>query len=123
MLDYETKVEEAKAAGLEPPPITSLFNPQAKPLSHSVSTSNTIEAPGDEQLPENLKDPKLRSSLKEMTPHEREVEIQALKAKFANKHMYEHEVSDLLSKEDAARAIRREKMNGWFGEAIGSWLT
>ena len=123
MLDYETKVEEAKTAGQQPPPITSLFNPQAKPSPHSISAANTIEAPGGEQLPANLKDPKLRTSLKEMTPHEREVEIQALKAKFANKHMYEQEVSGLLNKEDAARAKRREKMNGWFGETIGSWLT
>lgn len=124
MLDYEKTVEEAKEAGLEPPPITSLFNPQAKPTPHSSAATDKVTIPGGiEEFLAQVKDPKLKASLKDMTPHEREVEIRALKAKFDNKHMYEEEVSGLLSVEDAARAKRREKMVGWFGETLGSWLT
>lgn len=123
MLDYEARVEEAKTAGLEPPPITSLFNPQAKPTPHS-STEGEVAVPGGgEEVLADIKDPKLKASLKDMTPHEREVEIQTIKAKFANKNMYEKEVTGMLNKEDAARDKRREKMVGWFGETVGSWLT
>lgn len=124
MLDYETRVEEAKEAGLEPPPITSLFNPQAKPTPHSATIEDKASVPGGhEELLAQVRDPKLKASLKDMTPHERELEIRSLKAKFDNKHMYEKEVSGMLNKEDAAREKRREKMVGWFGETLGSWLT
>ncbi|KAK2767660.1 hypothetical protein FQN54_003818 [Arachnomyces sp. PD_36] len=124
MLDYETRVEEAKAAGLEPPPMTSLFNPQAKPTPHPSSPSDSTMVPGSsaEDLAQ-IKDPKLKAAWKDLSPHEREVEVQAIKAKFQNQHMYEKEVSGLMNKEDAAREKRRRKMVGWFGETLGSWLT
>src|SRR5436190_15886405 len=106
MLDYETRVEEAKAAGLEPPPLKSLFNPEAP----SGVTNSAIEIPGGEHLPPGIK---LTKALKDLTPHERELEVQTIKQKMVEREVYRREVANTLKSEDEAKAKRREKLSGW----------
>jgi len=117
MLNYETRVEEAKAAGLEPPPPKSLFNPEIRAAVQA--TSSATEIPGGEQLPRGAK---LEKQLKDLTPHERELEVRAIQQKTAQNQVYLKEVSAMLKSEEVAKAKRREKLSGWFGETIGKWL-
>jgi hypothetical protein len=124
MLDYETRVEEARAAGLEPPPPRSLFNPEAKTISQSPASSPggsdaTMWIPGGEQLPPSMKPTK---PLKDLTPHERELEVRALKQRMAQRQIYMREVANTLESEEEAKAKRREKLSGWFGPTIAKWL-
>jgi hypothetical protein len=117
MLDYERRVEEARAAGLEPPPITSLFNPNAKPVPRNDSDKLVI--PGSEQLPPGFKPSK---PWEDLTPHERELEIRSFKAEMEQKKVYADVASPFLKKQDEARSKRQEKMVSWFGETVGRWL-
>lgn len=118
MTDYEARVAEAKEAGREPPPIRSLFNPNAKPLTPSAN-GESIEIPGGETVPEGTR---FQKPLKDMTPHERELEVQSIKQQIAQRQLYMKEVSPILEAESDAKAKRREKLSGWFGETVGKWL-
>ena len=122
MLDYERRVEEARAAGVEPPPITSLFSPDAKPIPHNNSNTRPGEViiPGDEQLPPGYTPSK---PLEELTPHERELEIRSIKAEIEQQKLYVDEASPFLKKQEETREKRREKMISWFGETVGRWIT
>ncbi|RAK80489.1 uncharacterized protein BO72DRAFT_475112 [Aspergillus fijiensis CBS 313.89] len=122
MLDYETRVEEAQKAGLEPPPLTSLFNPQAPPppQSPAVTTKKTLEIPGGEAIPVGLKPSK---PLEKLTPHERELEIRAHNAQLEQQKLYVQEATPFIKSQDEARSKRREKATSWFGETIGRWVT
>ncbi|OAX81118.1 hypothetical protein ACJ72_04539 [Emergomyces africanus] len=132
MLDYEQRVEEAKAAGQEPPPPQSLFKPNFQPTSTSTApatntttsdsqptTSADLEIPGGEKVPVGVK---FKKPLKDMTPHERELELQVLQQKRAQQGIYLEEVGPVLQAENEARDKRREKLSGWFGETIGKFL-
>ncbi|KLJ12922.1 hypothetical protein EMPG_12113 [Blastomyces silverae] len=132
MLDYERRVEEAKAAGQEPPPPQSLFKPDFQPSSPSTTptttttittdsqpTNSDLEIPGGEQVPAGVK---FKTPLKDMTPHERELELQVLHQKRAQQGIYLEEVGPVLQAENQARDKRREKLSGWFGETIGKYL-
>ncbi|KAL1966645.1 hypothetical protein VTN77DRAFT_4056 [Rasamsonia byssochlamydoides] len=121
MLDFERRVEEARAAGVEPPPITSLFNPDAKPIPQNESTRpGEIVIPGGEELPPGATPSK---PLEELTPHERELEIRSIKAEMEQKKRYAEEASPYLKKQEEARLKRQEKAISWFGETIGKWIT
>ena len=122
MLDYETRVEEAQKAGLEPPPLTSLFNPQVPPppQSPAVTTKKTLEIPGGEAIPVGLKPSK---PLEKLTPHERELEIRAHNAQLEQQKLYVQEATPFIKSQDEARSKRREKATSWFGETIGRWVT
>jgi hypothetical protein len=124
MLDYETRVKEARAAGLEPPPPRSLFNPEAETISQSPESSSgvsdtTTGIPGGEQLPPGIKPTK---PLKDLTPHERELEVRRIKQKMAQSQIYMREVANTLKSEEEAKAKRRQKLSGWFGPTIAKWL-
>ncbi|OJD15887.1 hypothetical protein AJ78_03905 [Emergomyces pasteurianus Ep9510] len=136
MLEYEQRVEEAKAAGQEPPPPQSLFKPNFQPTptptapSTSTTTTTTtsdsqptsfsdLEIPGGEKVPVGVK---FKTPLKDMTPHERELELQVLQQKRAQQGIYLEEVGPVLQAENQARDKRREKLSGWFGETIGKFL-
>ncbi|OJD22783.1 hypothetical protein ACJ73_05868 [Blastomyces percursus] len=132
MLDYERRAEEAKAAGLEPPTPQSLFKPASQPSSSSTApttttttttdsqpTNSDLEIPGGEQVPEGVK---FTKPLKDMTPHERELELQVLHQKRAQQGIYLEEVGPVLQAENQARDKRREKLSGWFGETIAKYL-
>ncbi|GAM38487.1 hypothetical protein TCE0_033f09244 [Talaromyces pinophilus] len=116
MLDYENRVAEARAAGQEPPPITSLFNPDAKP----VSPSDQKVIPGVEQLPEGIK---LPEKLDKLSPHERELEIQSMKAELEQKKVYSEEAAPFIKAQQEAQAKRQQKAKSWFGETIGKYIT
>lgn len=122
MLDFERRVEEARAAGVEPPPITSLFNPDAKliPQNDSNTRPGELVIPGGEQLPPGSKPSK---PLEELTPHERELEIRSIKAEMEQQKRYAEEASPYLKKQEEARLKRQEKAIKWFGETIGKWIT
>ncbi|KAK2787303.1 hypothetical protein FQN53_005462 [Emmonsiellopsis sp. PD_33] len=128
MLDYEKRADEAKAAGLEPPPPQSLFKRTIQPTPTPAPTPTTTDAqpkssgfelPGGERVPPNLQLPK---SLKNMTPHEREVELQVLRQKQVQQGIYMNEVGGMLKAEDEAKKKRREKLGEWFGPTIAKWL-
>ncbi|KAF3480628.1 uncharacterized protein GIQ15_05975 [Arthroderma uncinatum] len=121
MMDYERRVAEAEADGREPPPLKSLFKSEAEmaAMPDTSQSSDELVIPGGEQLPAGYKP---RKPLKNMTPHERELEVQALKQQMAQRHVYLEEVSPVLRAEHEAKAKRREKFTSWFGETIGSWL-
>ncbi|KAJ5468299.1 hypothetical protein N7475_006051 [Penicillium sp. IBT 31633x] len=116
MLDYEKRVEDAKAAGLEPPPLTSLFNPE-KP---SQPPARGLEIPGGEVIPEGLKPSK---PLQKLTPHERELEIRAHYAQLEQQKLYVQEAGSFMKSHDDARQKRQEKAASWFGETIGKWVS
>lgn len=121
MLDYEKQVEEAHAAGLEPPPLTSLFNPEAKTRVEKPSgKSETLVIPGGEQIPEGFKPSK---DLDKLTPHERELEIRVHKANLAQQDLYVEKASPFMKSQEDARLKRQEKASSWFGETIGRWVT
>lgn len=118
MLDYEEKVAEAKAAGLEPPSPKSLFNPDyTRP--ENPAGSDEVEIPGGEQLPPGTR---LQKKLKDLTPHERELEVRALKQQIEQRKIYSTEVAPVLQKEDEQKMKRREKFSQWFGPTVGKWL-
>ncbi|EAS29306.3 uncharacterized protein CIMG_08052 [Coccidioides immitis RS] len=122
MLDYEARVEEAKAAGVEPPPLRSLFNPDAAPIPAESEGDNANEpamVPGGLQIPAGMKPSK---PLKDLTPHERELEVMALKQQVVQRDRYVKEVSPLVKADEEAKAKRRAKFTSWFGETIGRWL-
>ncbi|EGD98668.1 hypothetical protein TESG_06148 [Trichophyton tonsurans CBS 112818] len=121
MLDYERRVAEAKEAGREPPHPKSLFKSEAEIAASEQPGRPDDECliPGGEGLPAGAKPYK---PLKEMTPHERELEVQSLKQQMAQRDVYMKEVAPVLKAEEEAKNKRREKFSSWFGETIGSWL-
>lgn len=124
MLDYEKRVKDAKAAGTEPPPLTSLFHPEQKPLpavgTDSQHKPGTVQIPGGEPVPAGFKPSK---PLWQLTPHERELEIRAHNAHLEQQHLYVQEASPFMKSQEDARVKRREKAVSWFGETIGRWVS
>lgn len=123
MLDYEKKVEQAREAGLEPPPITSLFNPQAQTATAPAQQSSKDKAvviPGGESIPPGFKPSK---PLDQLTPHERELEIRAHNSQLEQRKLYMQEASPFIKTQEDARLKRQEKFTSWFGETIGRWIT
>ncbi|KAF7594785.1 hypothetical protein BBP40_008288 [Aspergillus hancockii] len=121
MLAYEKQVEEARAAGQEPPPLTSLFNPQAKSQQQKADgNQGSLEIPGGEAIPSGFKPSK---PLEQLTPHERELEIRAHYAQLEQQKLYAQEASPFMKTHDDARQKRREKAVSWFGETVGKWVT
>ena len=121
MLDFEKRVEEAKAAGIDPPPITSLFKPEAKShVEKPEGKSGPLEIAGDETIPAGFKPSK---DLEKLTPHERELEIQVHKANMAQHDVYVEKAAPFMKSQEDARMKRREKATGWFGETVGRWFT
>ncbi|KAE8354006.1 hypothetical protein BDV28DRAFT_132053 [Aspergillus coremiiformis] len=121
MLNYEKQVEEARAAGQEPPPLTSLFNPQENPQERKADrTPGSLEIPGGEAIPSGFKPSK---PLEELTPHERELEIRSHYAQLDQQKIYAQEASPFMKSQDDARQKRREKAVGWLGETVGKWVT
>jgi hypothetical protein len=123
MLDYERRVEEARIAGIEPPPITSLFNPDAKPIPSQPDLDTPLgelAVPGGEQLPPGVKPSK---PLEELTPHERELEIRSIKAHIDQQKIYVGTITPFLKSHEDGRQKRQEKAVRWFGETIGKWIT
>jgi len=122
MLDFERRVEEARAAGVEPPPITSLFNPDAKPIRQESEQNAQGEfiIPGGEQLPPGVKPSK---PLEKLSPHERELEIRSIKKQIEQQKIYVEEAAPFVKSHEEARMKRQEKAIRWFGESIGKWIT
>ena len=122
MLDYEKQVKQAREEGLEPPPLTSLFNPQAQNTTATQQTpmDTSLEIPGGEQIPAGFKPSK---SLEKLTPHERELEIRAHNSQLEQQKLYMQEASPFMKSQEDARLKRQEKAVGWFGETIGRWVT
>lgn len=122
MLDYEKRVEEAKAAGVEPPPLTSLFHP-GKTAQTRESTGDKkpgLEIPGGEPIAAGFKPSK---PLIKLTPHERELEIRAHNAQLEQQRLYAQEAKPFMKTQEDAREKRREKAVSWFGETIGKWVS
>ncbi|OXV08714.1 hypothetical protein Egran_03523 [Elaphomyces granulatus] len=122
MLDFERRVEEARAAGIEPPPITSLFNPDAKPIRQESeqNTQGEFIIPGGEQLPPGVKPSK---PLEKLSPHERELEIRSIKKQIEQQKIYVDEAAPFMKSHEGARVKRQERAIRWFGETIGKWIT
>ncbi|CAG7993552.1 unnamed protein product [Penicillium salamii] len=117
MLDYEKRIEEAKSAGLEPPPLASLFHPEKQ---STVQQSQGIEIPGGEAIPAGFKPSK---PLQKLTPHERELEIRAHNAQLEQQRLYVEEATPFMKSQDDARQKRQEKAVSWFGETLGKWMS
>lgn len=121
MLDYEKRVEEAKAAGVEPPPLMSLFQPERTTKAVVGKKSKAgLEIPGGEPIPAGFKPSK---PLEKLTPHERELEIRAHNAQLEQQKLYVQEASPFIKRQEDARSKRREKAVSWFGETIGKWVS
>ncbi|OOQ86722.1 hypothetical protein PEBR_22112 [Penicillium brasilianum] len=119
MLDYEKRVAEAKAAGVEPPPLTSLFNPDKPPHIEGVAGTQ-VEIPGGETLPPGFKPSK---PLLKLTPHERELEIRSHNSLLEQQKLYAEEATSFMNTQANARTKRQEKAVSWFGETIGKWVS
>ncbi|KAJ5103268.1 hypothetical protein N7532_003797 [Penicillium argentinense] len=117
MLDYERRVEAAKAAGTEPPPLMSLFDPKKAP--QPAGKRSDLDIPGGEAIPEGFKPSK---PLHHLTPHERELEIRAHYAQLEQHKMYVAEAEPFMKSHEESRAKRKEKVTSWLGEGIGKWL-
>jgi hypothetical protein len=122
MLDYEKRVEEAKAAGTEVPPVTSLFQPEKgpQPSQASEGSKSKVVIPGNEHIPEGFKPSK---PLWQLTPHQRELEIRAHNAQLEQQKLYYEEASPFVKAQDETRTKRQEKAVSWFGETIGKWVS
>lgn len=121
MLDYEKRVESAQEAGLEPPPLTSLFKPEATSrIEKPNSKSEAVEIPGGERIPAGFQPSK---DLEQLTPHERELEIRVHQAQLDQQNAYAEKASPFMKSQDEARQKRREKATSWFGETLGRWIT
>lgn len=121
MLDYERQVAEARAAGVEPPPITSLFSPEARNTTEQsgANLQSAHAIPEIDQLPQGMKKP---AKWDELTPHEREVEIQSYKAERAQQKMYAEQAAPFLKKYKGGQSEGKEKSGSSFGETLGRWL-
>ncbi|KAJ5232266.1 hypothetical protein N7468_005222 [Penicillium chermesinum] len=123
MLDYEKKVEEAKAAGEQPPPIRSLFHPESPPQPEVPAAEkkpySPVEIPGGEAIPDGFKPSK---PLHQLTPHERELEIRLHNSQIEQHKLYAQEASPFMKGHDEAKEKRRAKAVSWFGETIGNWI-
>lgn len=122
MLDYEKRVEEAKAAGTEIPPVTSLFKPEKgpQPPSQGQGTEGSkVAIPGDEPIPEGFKPSK---PLWQLTPHQRELEIRAHNAQMEQHKLYFEQAGQIVKAQEDTRTKRQEKAVKLFGETIGKWL-
>ncbi|CEN61321.1 hypothetical protein ASPCAL07977 [Aspergillus calidoustus] len=120
MLEYENRVKEAEAAGLEPPPLTSLFNPGAETVKHTEKGSTTVEIPGGQAVPAGFHPVK---PWEQLTPHERELELKSHYAELESERVYVEATAPYVKAQDEARAKRREKAVSWFGETVGKWIT
>lgn len=118
MLDYEKRVEEAKTAGQEPPPLMSLFDPKQATKTSSGKKSD-LDIPSGVTIPEGFKPSK---PLHQLTPHERELEIRAHNAQLEQHRMYAEEAEPFMKSHEESRTKRKEKMTTWFGESIGKWF-
>jgi hypothetical protein len=76
--------------------------------------------PGGEKLPEGYTP---HTPLKDLTPHERELEIRSVNAGIEQNKAYADEAMPFVLKQQEARARRQEKAKSWFGETIGKWIT
>ncbi|KAL3466440.1 hypothetical protein BJX64DRAFT_228546 [Aspergillus heterothallicus] len=120
MLDYENRVKEAEAAGVEPPPLTSLFEPGAETVKHTEKGSASVEIPGGRAVPAGFHPSKPWDQL---TPHERELELRGHYAELEAERAYVEATAPYVKAQDEARAKRREKAISWFGETVGKWIT
>lgn len=123
MLDYEKQVDNARETGVEPPPLTSLFNPQAQAQAQAQSASTTdkaVDIPGNETIPAGFKPSK---PLHQLSPHERELEIRAHNSQLEQRKLYMQEASPFIKSQEDARAKRQQKAVSWFGETVGRWIT
>lgn len=117
MLDYEAKVAEAKDAGTEPPPAGSLFNPQYASKSPSEK-ENELQIPDGEQIPEEV-----QKGLKDLSPHERELEIRIIKQRKAQHSQYLDDLAPVLKAQTNSKEQRREQLSQWLGPTVASWIT
>ncbi|KAL4926564.1 uncharacterized protein BDV17DRAFT_269057 [Aspergillus undulatus] len=120
MIDYEKRVEEAKEAGLEPPPLTSLFNPQAKPTEPVTVGAAKLVIPGGEPIPEGFTPSK---PLESLSPHERELEVRSYYQRLEDQKAFVQGYSSVIQTHDEGKEKRREKLVSWFGETVGNWMT
>lgn len=115
VIEHEEAVAEAEAAGADPPPISALFpsqNPSGPPDAET----------GEKQIPEHMRH-KLKKSMKELSPHERELEIATMKGAMAQSKVYTEDLKGVFKGENEARMKRREVLTRWFGETIANWMT
>ena len=121
MLDYEKQVEEAKAAGREPPPLKSLFDPGAGTRRQKPSDwPEEVEVPGGQEIPPNFKPSKPWGQL---SPHQRELEVRSRHATLEQVKVYAEEASPFLETQKETRQKRKDKVVSWFGETIGNWVS
>lgn len=121
MLDYEKRVEEARAAGREPPPLTSLFNPGSETQKRKPSDwPEAVELPGGEEIPPDFKPSKPWGQL---TPHQRELEVRSRYAQLDQLKIYSDEATPFMNAQEESRQKKREKISSWFGDTIAGWIT
>ncbi|KAJ5094241.1 hypothetical protein N7456_010102 [Penicillium angulare] len=123
MLDYEERVKEAKAAGTEPPPIMSLFQPGQSPKAPKTTEDKSdlaLDIPGGESIPAGFKPSK---PLHTLTPHERELEIRTFNSQMEQQKLYAEEATPFMKSQTDARTKRQEVAVSWFGETLGKWLS
>lgn len=124
MIDYEKRLDEAKAAGQEPPPLQSLFNPGAETRQRKASDwPEPIELPGGEEIPAGFKPSRAWNQL---TPHERELEVRSRHAQLEQQKLYTQEASSFLEFREKTKQKRqesRDKAVSWFGETVGKWIS
>lgn len=110
MMDYEAAVDDAKAKGEPIPPLTSVFNPDRP-------------APTIEQinLPKNL-EKGLKTPLKDLPPHEREVAARAILEETKVAQTYADDFFKYTTTLNEGRLDRQKKLVAAFGPTLGKFF-
>lgn len=121
MLDHEKRADGAHAAGQEPPPLTSLFKPEANQhVEKSHDQTGPLKIPSGVQIPDGFRPSK---DWEKLTPHERELEIKVHESNKAQQDLYVEKASPFMKSQEDARLKRQEKASSWLGETFGRWVT
>lgn len=110
MMDYEAAVEEAKAAGKPVPPLTSVFNPDRP--------APTLE---EINLPPNLAKG-LKTPLKQLPPHERELSARAILQETKVSQAYADDFFKATTTMNEGRERRQKLAVDAFGETLGKFF-
>ncbi|RKF74970.1 putative autophagy protein [Golovinomyces cichoracearum] len=122
MLDEEKKIEEARAEGKPTPKFSPLLSQE---ISSSPLKPETKAAQKDvdqaSRLPSDLKESvrkQLKERLEKLTPIEKEVEEQAIKAEIRAGESLGGNLTDVYEKQEHDRQVRREQGKETIGDKV-----
>ena len=123
MLAQERQIEEAKAAGLEPPAFPSIFSP-AQPSPSTASPAGSTAQLSPRPLELDLLTPQAKATLKErtknMTPEQRDIEERAFAAELRAGIETSENLDRHRAEVKAEKEARRAKGEATLGDRVSS---